>query len=254
MEISFYEEAQKVWSKISQDSAAVDFNFEIELNKKALDFFNVGNFYFYLFDVRNATFKHISPEITAVLGYTPESMDVNFFMSKIHPDDQSAFLNNESQAVVFFKKLPNDKIPKYKVVYDYRVKNSSGNYIRILQQVVVVQYDDDKNVLMTLGVHSDISFLKKNNTPCLSFIGLDGEPSFTDVAITQNYKKPDETFTKREKDIINCLLAGDQTQEIAIKLCISKHTVDTHRRNILSKTNTRNTLELALKVMSEKLL
>ena len=254
METSFYQEIQNVWRKISKTDANVDFNFEIALNRKAFDFFNVGNFYFYLFDVGNAKFKYVSPQTAEILGYSSETLNVEFFMSKIHPDDRPTFLNNENQVAVFFKQLPNDKIPKYKVVYDYRVKNSSGVYIRILQQVVTVDYDIDNNILMTLGVHTDISFLKKNNVSSLSFIGLDGEPSFTDVDIFQKYPAAKEVLTKREKEIVSHMIAGETTQQIAKKLFLSKHTVDAHRRNILAKTNTRNTVELAIKVMSEQLL
>ena len=180
--------------------------------------------------------------------------DLNFFLSKIHPDDQSTFLKHENRAVAFLKNLPHHKVTKYKVVHDYRILNNVGIYIRILQQVINLHSDAKNNVIMLMGMHTDITFLKKNNSASLSFIGFDGEPTFTDVDLRQDFEMLDSIFTKREKEIINCLLAGDQTKEIANRLNISKFTVDTHRRNILSKTDTRNTLELAVKLMSEKLL
>ncbi|GAB4299567.1 MAG: hypothetical protein Kow0098_26200 [Ignavibacteriaceae bacterium] len=51
-------------------------------------------------------------------------------------------------------------------------------------------------------------------------------------------------LTDREIEIIELLLQGNSSQQIAEKLFISKHTVDTHRRNILEKTGAQNTTEL----------
>ena len=49
------------------------------------------------------------------------------------------------------------------------------------------------------------------------------------------------TISNREKEIIH-LIANEYTaKEIAHKLFISQHTVDTHRKNILSKLNVKNT-------------
>lgn len=254
MDQLFYDEARKVLSDIVQEVAVADFKFEFGHNKESFELFNVGKFYYYLFDRRDDTFRYVCPEIATVLGYTPEIFNLKFFLSKIHPEDQATFLKHENRAIAFFKKLPCEKMTKYKVVHDYRIENSDGRYIRILQQVINIHCDADNNILLLIGVHTDISFLKKENSSSLSFIGLDGEPTFTDVDLRQEYQMVNSNFTKREKEIINCLLAGDQTKEIAKRLNISKFTVDTHRRNILAKTDTRNTLELAVKMMSEKLL
>jgi len=51
-------------------------------------------------------------------------------------------------------------------------------------------------------------------------------------------------LTDREIEIIKLLLEGKSSQQIAAKLFISKHTVDTHRRNILKKINIKSTTEL----------
>jgi len=196
----------------------------------------------------------MSAEIKNILGYESGLIDVEFFMSKIHPDDQPVFLNHETTVIDFFSQLPLDKMKKYKVSYDYRILNSSGKYIRILHQVVVLQCDDNRNLLQTLGVHTDITHLKTSNRSVLSFIGLEGEPSYHNVEVRKIYKPSDEIFTKREREIVKLLLNGQQTSNIAQTLSISKFTVDTHRKNILAKTKTKNTLELAIKVIEEGLI
>jgi len=51
-------------------------------------------------------------------------------------------------------------------------------------------------------------------------------------------------LTSREKDILNMICKGFSSQEIADKLVISFHTVESHRANMISKTQTKNTVGL----------
>lgn len=253
MELTFFNEAKNVWDRFEQNGLPKEKSFNIQMYKKFVGIFHVGDFYYYIFDIARLRFSFMSPEIKKVLGYDAEDMDVVFFISKIHPDDQPVFLNHENTVVDFFKKLPLEKIPLYKVSYDYRVQHKAGNYVRILQQVVTLQYDDDKNVQVTLSVHTNITHFKSNNTSTLSFIGLNDEPSYYNVEVTQLYKPSKQAFTKREKEIISLLLKGLATKDIAERLFISKYTVDTHRKNILSKTDTKSTHEFLIKVINEGL-
>ncbi|MEQ9425568.1 MAG: helix-turn-helix transcriptional regulator [Cyclobacteriaceae bacterium] len=48
----------------------------------------------------------------------------------------------------------------------------------------------------------------------------------------------------RENEILELLTCGKTSKEIAAQLNVSSHTIDTHRRNILKKTNMKNTTQL----------
>lgn len=254
MDLTIYKEAQKIWDQVKMEGAIKDMTFEVEVQKKLLHFFHVGSFYYYIFDVRNACFRYVSPGIQKVLGYSAEDITVEELLAQIHPDDQPLLLSYENEVVRFFAKLPVEKLTKYKFSYDYRIRKKSGEYIRILQQVITIQFDQSKGIHLTFGVHTDISHLKKENTSALSFIGFDGEPSYIDVNVENIYTLRNELFTRREKEILQLILKGYNTAAIAEKLFISTHTVNTHRRNIMSKTNAKTMLELALKVINEGLL
>lgn len=251
MPLQMKEEAQRIWSTIKMDGIVENLSFEMELQRKLLDFFHVGGYYYYIFDVINGNFKYVSPQVKDVLGYDAQEMTIEYFFSKIHPDDQPLLLTYEKEIVNFFQNLPSDKIAKYKFSYDYRVKNSNNKYIRILQQVITLQFDDSKNILLTLGVHTNISHIKKENSSSLSFIGLEGEPSFIDVSINHEFAPQKELLTTTEKKILNLLISGYQTKEVAQLLFVSPHTVNTHRKNILRKTDTKSTTELLTKIIRD---
>jgi DNA-binding CsgD family transcriptional regulator len=47
-------------------------------------------------------------------------------------------------------------------------------------------------------------------------------------------------LTRREIEIIRLLSEEHDSEEVAGMLCISRNTVDTHRKNIMKKLNTRS--------------
>lgn len=51
-------------------------------------------------------------------------------------------------------------------------------------------------------------------------------------------------LTKREKEVLNLIAEGFTNSQIAAKLYISTSTVDTHRKNMLTKLNVNNTASL----------
>lgn len=66
----------------------------------------------------------------------------------------------------------------------------------------------------------------------------------TIVKYANEEKKKDfmieEQLTKRELDVVRLIASEYTTQEIADELCISPHTVESHRKNTLRKTHSRN--------------
>jgi DNA-binding CsgD family transcriptional regulator len=252
MKSEFYLEAKKLWRTVSNNHAAEinDLQVQIEINKKLLNIFQAGNYYYFIFNVFEANFEHISQELFSVLGYEAQEMNVGFFLSKIHPQDQSYFLNFEKTVVEFYDSIEHHKIPNYKIQYDFRIKKADNSYIRILHQLVILQHN--KNVLQrSFGLHTDITHIKPEGIPLLSIIGLDDEPSFYNIQPETFFAKSVAIFTAREKEILRYIVEGKTSLEIANLLFISIHTVNTHRKSILEKSNTKSATELVYKTINE---
>ena len=64
----------------------------------------------------------------------------------------------------------------------------------------------------------------------------------------------DVIITRREKEVLDLIANGMTNTEIAGKLFISTTTVDTHRKNLLSKLNAKNTAELIKKAIQHKMI
>ncbi|WP_375443572.1 response regulator [uncultured Fibrella sp.] len=63
-----------------------------------------------------------------------------------------------------------------------------------------------------------------------------------------------EPLTRREREIVGYIAEGLTNDQIAKQLCLARTTVDTHRKNILSKTGCKNTAALIKFAIDKKLL
>jgi len=238
-------EAKNIWYKIAKYNENEQALQEIEWYKKMLNIFHVGDFYYFIFNCTTAQIEWTSNSITKILGIdSPAEFTIDFILENIHPEDLPYFLDFENQVTLFFNQLPTDKVLKYKVSYDYRMRRKDGTYVRILQQAVTVQTNLEGAVIRVLDVHTDISHLKKENGSKLSFIGLEGEPSILEFAYSKDFLTNTSKLTKREKQILKLIAEGFSSNEIGEKLFIASITVKKHRQNILKKTDCKNITQL----------
>lgn len=66
--------------------------------------------------------------------------------------------------------------------------------------------------------------------------------------------KHHESLSMREKEVVSCVVQGLTNKQIADKLCLSPHTVITHRRNISSKLGIHSTAGLTIYAIVNKLI
>ena len=247
-----YQSAKKLWNTVVKEDAthAYELQLELDLHKRLLNLFQPGTYYYYVFNIFQAEFEFVSPGVTQVLGYPPEEMTIHRFLEILHPDDKPYFLQFERRITEFFKALPFDKIPKYKMQYDIRMRASNGRYIRLLHQAVQIDYDES-NYYRTLDIDTDITHIKPEGTPTFSIIGLDGEPSYHNITEANALKQSYDLFTRRERAVLKLIVENKSSKEIADRLFISPHTVSAHRKNILRKADVKTPVELVCKALHE---
>ncbi len=247
----FNTEVNNIWKKATSESSADQLPFQLDVYKAILRFFNAGDYYYYIFNIKNSCLDYVSNDVQQVLGYSPAEMTLPFLIDKLHPDDRPWFLNFEYRAVEFLGQLPVEKLGKYKVRFDFRLRKKDNSYARILHQAIVIEHGDDGLLVRTLGLHTDITHIKPAGNPVFSIIGLDGEPSYINIDAQKVFEVSKELLTSREKQILTFLIDGRLSKEIAHALHISKQTVDKHRKNMLAKTRLSNMPELVSKAIRE---
>ncbi|MGG2305216.1 PAS domain-containing protein, partial [Salmonella enterica] len=81
-------------------------------------------------------------------------------MNCIHPEDRAWFLGCQDAAIKFLVSLPPEKHLKYKLRFDCRFRKKNGKYLRMIQQAIVINTDENGGVLKTLIVLTDVTHLK----------------------------------------------------------------------------------------------
>lgn len=237
---------KEIWQNQDFSSEAEALRFELDLHKRMLGLFGVGDFYYYVFNVKELRFDFISEEFQGITGWSPESFGLEQFLDAIHPEDQPFYVNSQ-QAIAsqLVQKVSSEELYYYKVSLDFRFRCANGQYKRMLQQTVSLRQDESGAQLFTLGIHTDISHLKTDNQPVLSIIGLEGRPSWYNIIPEKVFESAQmPTLTQRELEIARLLCLGMSSRHIAEQLHLSDLTVATHRKNILRKLGVSNTVGL----------
>ena len=170
----------------------------------------------------------------------------------MHPDDLPAFTYFAETSTLSATPW---KEAKETAVHECcsRLKHSNGRWIWIRQKVIVLSVTPDRHIDHALLLFDDctaarhaelsrhFSLVEKSrkNSKLLELLAP------VSNAQTNNEKQMlvvegCASLTPREKEIMLLVSEGLSSKEIAAKLFISKHTVESHRKNILHKLSVKN--------------
>jgi DNA-binding CsgD family transcriptional regulator len=242
MKNNLLQQAQEIYKHGSRHRHLKRFDGEVNLSEYLLNTFHVGEYFFFIYYLPEQKMEYVSGGVRDVLGLEEDQFSLAYLVENFHPDDLPHFLRFESTLVPFLASLPVEKLTKYKVRYDFRIKDVKGNYKRLLHQLMTLQCDTDGAVIRTFGVYTDITHLKTETDMRLNVIGMGGEPSFFDIQEDCSYATQESPLSDREIEVLSLVAEGMNSKEIAETLDISKHTVDNHRKNILEKTGADSSL------------
>lgn len=246
-EDSLIETLRKNWSRAGRVEALNGHTHKVKVYREKPEILQFSDYYHFVFVPKLCKVEEVSGGINRVLNYAPEDFTARLFLKSIHPEDLMNLVDFEEEVYQFQKTLPLQKLTKYKIRYNFRLKSREGNYMEVLHQSLPVQVNSRGEVVRNLVIHTDISSIKSVHDMKLSFIGLEGEPSYLNVIPETQERKEDKLLSCRETEIVNLLIQGFNSREIAEKLFISPATVSTHRKNIHAKAGTSSVVELMLK-------
>ena len=205
----------------------------------------------YLVDYTSGKYLVISKSTKLIMGYNPDNFiqgGIDFTINNYHKDDLRLF-NEEifPDRIQLIKQVPVHEQPNYIFSYNYRLKNDKGEYINLLQRNCFIRSDEKGNPLMSMGMVININNYKSEN-PVIQTVDKFNSDGLivAETILKKSYylHQEDKLFTKREKEILLWIAEGLISKEIADKLFISENTVVNHRRNMQTKSNTRNSSEL----------
>ncbi len=242
---SIVDEVRKMWSTYSPVEA-IHAAATSGLSLTGLPPSLLPDCYCCLYNLHRQSFDYADPGVTAVLGIDPGVFDLSTWYSMVHTDDLEGVKWKEQYVRDFLLgRVSPAHRSGYRISYVFRMISSDGKEKKILHLACALT-DRDGEPSHLVCIHTDVSFLDIERYDRISFVGTSGAPSFYVQETFTDVQKPDDLpeISLREKEILIHLSRGLSSKQIASELNISMHTVDTHRRNLLRKTKTKNTLQL----------
>lgn len=245
--IQFWEQENKITTPNSKEPI-------IEVIDQIASLFAPGSFYYYILDFVTYKMTFVHEGIEEVLGIKPEKWSIDTFFNLLNPDEIENWHEKEAFSIKFkLKYIPKEDMSNYKTTYLMKLRHSSGDYKTILHQAKVINISDDGKAQTVIGVHTDVTYLNPPIRDEISFISRK-KPNVHFEKQGNEYlpvESVSNLFTKREKEIMKLILKGKTAIEIGSVLNISNHTVNTHKRNMLKKSDCRNSRELVSKCLQE---
>jgi DNA-binding CsgD family transcriptional regulator len=204
--------------------------------------------FIFLYDTHAQRFIFVIDEKRILGGYdlglyTAEN-GVEFSFSKLHPLYLNSMLTMQKEGLSFMF-LPKNSTQDLEVIVsmDTLYRRKDETYFHMLQQSVTVEKDTEGMPALILSYGHDITSLKKEGTANLVINNR------YDINIwNYNFEKEQieevKSISPQEIKVLELLNQGKGTKKIAAELFISPLTVDTHRRNLLKKTNCIDTTAL----------
>jgi len=247
-----------VWDKMDVViTTKAIFSEEILIDELLSNILCTGPHYYYIVDFYDRQIKYISHSVLSVLGLAPESARFDDIINSIHPDDIDYVAKAESTVLDYlYNHIGCSRVKEFKNSYCFRMKTPDNSYQLFQHQSVILTTDQYGGFARALNIHTNISHLTKVNNYQAIVASITGEQQYVYLDVLNNGKPPVRSIvlSRREKEIVSQIARGLASKEIASKLCVSVHTINTHRRNILQKAGVKSSGELVSRCVSEGLI
>lgn len=156
----------------------------------------------------------------------------------IHPDDQVGVLRSGVIALRYFFD-GNKNAVHHRLVRKYRAK-IKGEYRVVIEQMQVLEFDSKGNVWLSIDF-VDVS--PNQSSPYNIEFKIFNVRTGDVIAPVDEFIDGKPILSEREVDVLKHIDEGLLSKEISEKLCISVHTVNTHRQRILEKLKVGTSIE-----------
>lgn len=175
-----------------------------------------------------------------MLGYTEYEFDYDLVFTYFHPK-QKEFMTRFIAAIIKFAIDGKFTDKSYYLTVVSKIRKKDGSYLTVMRHSNVLMNAENGTMLISYSLLVDVTDIVDSEK-----IVWKADGDNLDMELLSNYVHAEYAnfFTPQELKIIRLIKAEKTSKEIGEILYISKHTVDTHRRKILSKSDCKNTHEL----------
>ncbi|MBK6979809.1 MAG: PAS domain-containing protein [Cytophagaceae bacterium] len=226
------------------------FEEELKPTIETISNFAIGPYYWLIPDQSNMTIVAASPNTQDLTPYRCEewiNKDVFFWFETMHPEDREFVASSLALSIELQESLPLEKAELVQMNIYLRMLDKDKNFRWVLMQFPKRLFNENGKVISTLILVTDLSHFPKNFSRMLTLIDASNKKSIFFATQVDNKKFISldiPQISKRELEILQLMVRGLNSPQIAENLFLSYHTIENHKRNLRRKTNTKTTAEL----------
>ena len=200
---------------------------------------------FMITDNRSLKYLYVSPTIEAITGYPAAAFpDVQTLLQKILNPEEIAMVPKQLEiALQAIHRLNVDlhELSKFRYSRNNWFRHKNGSLVNGLQHSMGLVFDERGMIQVEFLMLIDITHF--NNSPHHFYKLTKMETDGSETVITHGILEQ-EAATPRELEVFSLMTQGATSEEIANRLHISSETVKVHRKNLLEKTKSENSIDL----------
>jgi DNA-binding CsgD family transcriptional regulator len=197
-----------------------------------------------LFDMRSRSYRFLTSSFKFLGGYSrADAIEIgpDYFFSLMHEGDRNFVLETVVRTFRLLFSVPAEERKDYKLSFEFSIRAATGNLVRVLQQVVVLELDKRGTIWLVL-IANDLA------PKSIRDDGLERRLINMKTGQWWLFQPPHQgndkgTLSRRELEVLGLVANGMASREIAERLFISVATVNNHRQRILEKLGTRSSAE-----------
>ena len=203
-----------------------------------------------IYDHRTKRYTYANKLFAELLSKSKKEIlneQIDFTENCIH-DDELLILKNSVIVNLneVYNKFKNSLPDQFNYSLNYRLKRQTpdGKHLSVVQKTTVLEWDQHNRPCIELNMYSFTTHRNLSSKMILLINVLNEGSNEWDDVIREEFLHKPKKLGKRETEIMYLMLENKSATEISVDQNISFHTVRSHWRNILLKTNCKDQREL----------
>jgi DNA-binding CsgD family transcriptional regulator len=236
---------KKIWKTDITDAESLEIDEFIKSNPLLNQTMVLHNTVMSVINLETLCYLCLMGDIPMLIGYTLEEFmekGVPHLMTLVPPDNYLGLEAILAKMNEYIAQQSDETIGQFRTTFDFSVmKPDKKSIVRLAQDTLCLKRSKTGYAYLILTIVRDITNFKLGEKQHIYLTNGTGKElyEFRDGKLNLL-----ETPSARELEIASLIGQQYTSEEIANKLFISKHTVNTHRQNMLEKTNLSDTTEV----------
>ena len=100
-----YDQASSLWKSVAKADIKGEFDLQkqLEIHSKLISIFQVGGYFYYIFNIKESEFDFVSTEIIKVLGYEPKEFNLAKYLEILSRKAQGETKEQVSKLIKFYE-------------------------------------------------------------------------------------------------------------------------------------------------------